>query len=701
MISPKTIAAIRDRVEIVAVIAESVKLTRKGRSFVGLCPFHQEKTPSFNVNAEKGFFYCFGCKEKGNVFDFVMKVEGLSFPEAARRLAERGGIEIEETATDAERREAEAARRAIDDLYSVNQLAAHWFERQLREHPLARIARDELRRRGLASSTGDLDAGVDVKVKDALQAFRIGYAPPAWDGLTHFLAQQGISPVTASKVGLIAPRKTGSGHYDWFRHRLLFAIVDVQGRVVGFSGRILPDPETGVVDKQSPKYINSPESPIYQKGHSLFGLYQARQAIRKKEEAILVEGNFDVVSLHARGIDNVVAPLGTAFTPPQAKLLRRFAPLVTLLFDGDAAGKKATREARETCRSGGLVAKVAVLPGAKDPDDFVRERGAEALLAAVRAARGILEHLIEEALDETIVRPDADERAARVRQVVQLINSETDPTARALASMMAKKYADQIAQRTGVPGSEALPQLQRTIERAFDSAGGMQAAPSNPSGGGPKGAPNNTWGRGSETSPLQTVAPTSSPPPTDISPWRARSRDQKKEIALSILGCFLDFPDLIHDPSSEQAIQQLEGDVALAVATLSSRTAGGPEGAPSNTTDAAASPPTTASFASSSSQEAGQKISGDVLEILAHVPASIHTFAAQRLASPVHQHREDARLELVKNTQKLKEHGFTRHETQVVEALHRMDRTGDATAGDTLLRDLVRRAREKRGLQEG
>src|SRR5262249_49542100 len=197
--------------------------------------------------------------------------------------------------------------------------------------------------------------------------------------------------------------------------------------------------------------------------------------------------------------------------------------------------------------------------------------------------------------------------------------SETDPTARALATMMAKKYADLIAQRTGIPGSEAVPELQRTIERAF----------------------------GTETRAAQTVAPSTSPPPTDISPWRARSRDQKHEIGLSILGCFLDFPDLIHDPDAEQAIQQLEGDVALAVATLSSQTD-------------RLHPPTTGSPASRASKEAGKKIGLDVLEILAHVPASIHTFAAQRLASPVHQQREDARLELVKNTQKLKEHGFTR-----------------------------------------
>src|SRR5262249_5624784 len=157
------------------------------------------------------------------------------------------GIEIEESVTDAERREADAARRAIDDLYATNQLAAHWFETQLREHPAARLAKEELFRRGLASARREIDAGIEPRVRDALQAFRIGYAPPGWDGLAHFLAQQGVSPVTATKVGLIAPRKTGAGHYDWFRHRLLFAIIDVQGRVVGFSGRILPDPETGVV----------------------------------------------------------------------------------------------------------------------------------------------------------------------------------------------------------------------------------------------------------------------------------------------------------------------------------------------------------------------------------------------------------------------------------------------------------------------
>ncbi len=646
MISPKTIAEIRDRVEIVSIVSETVKLKRQGRSLVGLCPFHKEKTPSFSVNPEKGFFYCFGCKEKGNVFDFLMKVEGLNFPEAARRLADNAGIEIEETATDAERRDADAARRAVDDLYAVNQLAAHWFERQLREHAQAPIAWDEIARRGLAPERGSGDErnpdpdrarDLDPRVRDALQAFRVGYAPAGWDGLTQFLAQQGVSPVAASKVGLIAPRKSGSGHYDWFRHRLMFTILDVQGRVIGFSGRVLPDPDSGVVDKQSPKYINSPESPVYQKGQTLFGLYQARQAIRQEEEAVLVEGNFDVVSLHARGISNVVAPLGTAFTGVQGKLLRRYASVVTLLFDGDAAGKKATREARETCRTSGLVAKVAILPGAKDPDDFVRERGPDALQAAVKASRGILEHLIESSLDEAFERGDAHERGARVREVVQLIASEDDPTVRA----MAQTYADNIAQRLGLPDAASFRLLQSAVSRALAQA----------SQGGS--------GSAEGTRPAR-VAPASAAP---------------NPVGLAILGCFLDFPDLLNEPEGEVAIRELAGDPALGVAAIAN--------------------------AQKAGQEAGQKFGHDGIEILAYLPAAIHTFAAQRLASPRHEQREDAKHELVSNAQKLKQQGLSKQKAQVVEALHRIERMGDPGAEDALLRERNRRVREKRGLKEG
>jgi DNA primase len=668
MISPETIAAIRDRVEIVAIVSETVKLTRKGRSYVGLCPFHKEKSPSFNVNAERGFFYCFGCKEKGTAFDFVMKAEGLTFPEAARRLAEHAGIPIEETTTPVEKREAEAAKRAIDDLYSVNQLAAHWFERQLREHPMSKVAWAELARRGLPASAPLASDGAkadDARADDALQAFRLGYAPPGWDALTLFLAQQGVSPMTAAKVGLIAPRKNGPGHYDWFRNRLLFAIIDPQGRVVGFSGRVLPDPETGIVDKQSPKYVNSPESPIYQKGQTLFGLYQARHAVRQQGEAIVVEGNFDVVSLHARGITNVVAPLGTAFTSAQAKLVRRYAPVLTLLFDGDAAGKKATREARETCRANGLDAKVAVLPGAKDPDDFVREQGADALRAAVKAARGILEHLIESLLDESFTRVDVHERASRVREIVQLISSEEDPTVRA----MILAYSDGIAQRLGLPGAASFRMLRDSVAHALAEANQRPVARKS------EGAPGERAASTSSHLSRAEEESKSAAPANDVSPWRARSRDRRVEIGFEMLGGILDFPDLLDDVDAEEALRELEGDAALAAAALAALQKNG--------------------------QKAGQKFGQDVLEVLAQLPMPIHTFAAQRIAVPVHELREDAKRELVSNARKLKRLGLSRQKAHVVEALHRVERMGDRAAEDALLREMDRRAREKHGLKEG
>jgi DNA primase len=686
MISPKTISAIRERVEIVSIISETVKLTRKGRSFLGLCPFHREKSPSFSVNPEKGFFYCFGCKEKGTAFDFLMKVEGLSFPEAARRLAEHAGIEIEETATDAERREADAARRAVDDLYAVNQLAAHWFERQLREHPLAHIAWTEIARRGLVPPLEEVpddtsldprqrdvrkaeraDASLDPRVRDALQAFRVGYAPASWDGLTQYFAQQGVSPVAATKVGLVAPKKSGAGHYDWFRHRLMFAIVDVRGRVIGFSGRILADPETGAVDKQSPKYINSPESPIYQKGHTLFGLYQARQAIREAEEAILVEGNFDVVSLHARGVCNVVAPLGTAFTPSQARLLRRYAPVVTLLFDADAAGKKATREARETCREGALEARVAVLPSGKDPDDFVREEGAEALKGRIQKAWNINKHLIEEVFDEKFRSADPHERAARVRAVIALVNSEQDPTERG----MIETYADEIVQRLG---NGSWVELKATVSRALHSTQ-TTAATARSDRTPPGGRPSPSGGERQDdaihgrSSPNSGARPAQRP--ADLSPWRVRSPAEPLEVDLEILGCFLDFPDLLEDPVAEEAMKELSGPHALAAAALLQ------------------------------AQKSGQQIGQDVLEILAQVPDALHTFAAERLASPLHEQREIARAVLVQNAQKLKWRELSRRKAQVVEALQRIERTGETAAEDALLREINRRAREKHGLKEG
>jgi DNA primase len=279
-----------------------------------------------------------------------------------------------------------------------------------------------------------------------MQAFRIGYAPPGWDGLAMYFKKQGVSPAIGESVGLLVPRSNGT-YYDRFRHRLMFAVIDTHGRVVAFSGRALapiPGEDTGAENRDPPpKYINSPESPIYVKGANLFGLWQARHAIRQQEHAVLVEGNFDVVSLHARGVQNVVAPLGTAFTEDQAKLLRRYATDLTLLFDGDAAGRKAALAAEQPCDEVGLDVKVSILPEKTDPDDLVRKKGVEALRHVLDQSRGLFEYLIDILLDESFNAADLREKAARVEQVGGLIARQKDPVVRG----MAEAYADQAAGR--------------------------------------------------------------------------------------------------------------------------------------------------------------------------------------------------------------------------------------------------------------
>ena len=523
-ISDRSLQLVKARTDIVALIGESVKLLRKGRSWTGLCPFHKEKSPSFYVTPERGVFHCFGCAEHGSAIDFIMKTEGVSFPDAVRSLAERAGIELEESSTVEERREEASQKRQREDLFRVNDLAAAYFEQMLREHPHASLGRAEIERRGLVS-TAPLDA-----VANALQAFRLGYAPSGWDGLTSHLRAAGISPVAAERVGLLVSRSGGPGHYDRFRHRLMFAILDLQGRVVGFSGRVLPDPDSGQIDKEAGKYVNSPESPIYKKGDTVFGLFQARQTIRQSEQAIVVEGNFDVVSLHARGVTNVVAPLGTAFTAEQAALLKRFCPEVVLLFDGDAAGRKAIRSSREPCRKAGLAVRAATLPEGKDPDDIARERGADGIKAVVGASRGLLEYLITATLDESFSRSGAEDRVLRVREVADLLQSETDPTVRRMAQSFADDVAGRLASsergQLDVPTFEA---LSRVVRAAL-------SGPVRGEGGAPQ-------------------AEREAQAPRDL-------------VTEALLGALLDYPHLLADADVITGLQDLNGDSVFVVVAL-------------------------------------------------------------------------------------------------------------------------------------
>jgi DNA primase len=599
VISPETILAVRERTDILAVIGEHVpSLKRRGRSFVGLCPFHKEKSPSFHVNPDRGFYHCFGCKESGSAIDFVMRIEGATFPEAVRSLAERIGLDIEESRVAPT--EVDRQKRQKEDLYSVSQLAAVFFEQQLREHPDREYALAELDRRGLrpgfAGGSGDAD------VEQALQAFRIGYAPPEWDGLAKFLRAQGISPLTAETAGLLAPRSTGAGHYDRFRHRLMFAVVDPQGRVVAFSGRALaPHPSEPKKDDKPAKYINSPETPIYTKGAMLFGIHAARHAIRSASEAIVVEGNFDVVSLHARGVANVVAPLGTAFTHEQAKLLRRFAPNVVLLFDGDSAGKKAVLLSQEPLAEAGLQTRVATLPEGKDPDEIVRERGPDAIVDLVSAARGLSAYQLENLLDASFAQSDAYERARRVGEVAKILRADTDPLVRA----MHKSYADQLAGRLDLVRSpDAFRALEASVRKAVADLPPPPPKPVRP------------------RLPEEGELP---PPPASPKDARIAARVAGAAERREILGALIEFPTLLDDPEVSRTLEQnlLTGGSVRVIVALR------------NAWDSSA-----------------KRL--DVSEFLAQIDTIFHDFVGSRLGGPQHESEAEAKGYLLGNAEKLK-----------------------------------------------
>jgi DNA primase len=631
VIGQETLDRVRRDANIVEVVSESVKLTKRGRSHVGLCPFHKEKTPSFHVNPERGFYHCFGCHASGDAIKFIQETEGLDFIEAVRRLADKLGIDVVETASDAERRQQQEARRRQTELFEIGNHAASFFERMLREHPLRDSAERELARRELVP-TSPTDA-----VADALQAFRVGYAPYGWDELAKHFRDAGLSLGAAEKVGLLMPRKSGSGYYDRFRHRLMFAVLDGQGRVIAFSGRALDEPpperlrplgyEPSTSSEAPAKYMNSPESPVYKKREAVFGLFQARQALRTLDRCVLVEGNFDVLSLHARGLKNVVAPLGTAFTAEQARAIRRFTQEVTLLFDPDEAGRRAVHSARDVCREAGLSARVATLPPGLDPDELVRRGGVEQAERVLKAAGPLTEALIEELVSGIRTLNDSESQARCVRDVIALVSSEDDPTARALAEQYARR---RLAESLGLREPPTLGALERQLAQA---TGRVQAAP--------------------------TGAPRVQPP------HRARSRDRREEIGLEILGALLDFPELFATPEASEALALLEGDVAAAVAALRQ------------------------------AREAGNT---DLETVLAKLAAPIHPFALARTAAPKHERLVDAKAELVGNLRKLESFELSREKSLGMSELQQLDKTGNVDDALTVLRRVWDKARERRGV---
>lgn len=457
MIPDEKIAEVREHTDVVALIGDVVRLKRAGTSFKGLCPFHNEKTPSFTVTPARQFFHCFGCGASGDSIAFVMKLEGKTFAEAVRTLADRAGIELPRLDTQEAAAERQARARK-DRLVAIMEAATAFYEEQLQKHPLSNMARDAV-------------AGRNVN-EEFSKAFRLGYAPAGWDALAKHLLQQGWSPSESEELGLIVPRKKGDGHYDRFRHRLMFPIIDVHGHVIAFSGRLLPTPPGQPEPKEGEagaKYVNSPESPLYKKGETLFGLYQGRVSLRRQGIGMICEGNFDLVALHQAGFDNAVAPMGTALTLTQAKLLRRFAEKVVLLFDGDNAGKKATRAAFPLLREAGLTARVVTLPPGEDPDTYLRQKGAAALTNLINVAPGIIEHLIAEAADASAGDPTA--RAAAIESLGPIVG--------ALGNRIESQlYAEKIAQRFNMTDIIAVKEaLNRGFRKARGAGGRFHDSP--------------------------------------------------------------------------------------------------------------------------------------------------------------------------------------------------------------------------------
>lgn len=419
---------IRERAEIVDIISQYVRLQKAGKDYKGLCPFHDEKTPSFTVSPEKQLWYCFGaCQEGGDVFDFIQKIENLSFTEAVEYLAQRVGLSW--SRSDEDHRQASVRER----LYDLNRRAAELFRRALRHEKAGRVAREYLAQRGVSA--------------DLIDRFGLGYAPNAWDRLADALQRQGIPLAEAAQAGLVRPRGNGSGYYDYFRHRLMFPIQDLQGRVVAFGGRAL--------DERTPKYLNSPETPAFSKGRTLYALNLATRSIQAKDAVVVMEGYMDVIAAHQFGLENAVATLGTALTPSQVRILGRYTRHIYVAYDADSAGMAAMLRSSDLFEQAGLEARLVLLPGGWDPDEFLRARGAEAFQEQLAAALGLVDYQLKMVLDRYDPGHQA-QRLAAIRQTLPILAAIGNPIRQA-------EYIKQVATWGYQPDQQRIARAEETI----------------------------------------------------------------------------------------------------------------------------------------------------------------------------------------------------------------------------------------------
>jgi DNA primase len=402
---------VRERTNIVEVVKRHVELKRAGTGrWKGLCPFHSEKTPSFNVDENRHYFYCFGCREKGDVIGFLEKIEQRPFMEVLQELAQAAGVELEAMSPgeQAARREIKSER---ERMFSVMEAATQYFQEQYTA-PAGATARAYVEKRGI---------GADVAAR-----FRVGYAPGGWSGLSSHLASKKVPASDLERLGLVGVNERG--RYDFFRDRVMLPVLDRQKRVIGFGGRVL-DPE--IKDR---KYVNSPDSPLFHKKESLYGLHAALDGMRKSRVAVVVEGNFDVLSLHEAGVDNAVAPMGTALTAEQIHILKQLADTVVVVFDGDAAGQRAAAKVIPMFVEADVDGRLARMPQGVDPDDYVRTNGAEAFRRLVDGARPMIDQFIQDAAAEATI----EGKMSTLESVAELLVKVRNQTKREL-------YAQQLA----------------------------------------------------------------------------------------------------------------------------------------------------------------------------------------------------------------------------------------------------------------
>jgi DNA primase len=442
-IPEETIEAIRSRVDVVDLVGRYVALKPAGRSFKGLCPFHSEKTPSFQVNPQLGIFHCFGCQAGGNVFAFLMRHDNLTFPEAVRALGRQCGIEVPEGD---EGGEGAGQGRRLREACNV---AARLYREALRS-PAGTAARDYLARRGL-------DA-------EACARFGLGFAPDGWDTLARGLAAARVPADLAARAGLLAEGRNG-GHYDRLRGRVIFPIHDVRGDAIAFGGRALPDANGRTPE---PKYLNSPESPLFRKREAFYGMPHALEAIRRMGRAIVVEGYFDRIALVRAGLEEALATCGTALTEDHARQLRRRTGCVVLLFDGDPAGARAVERSLALLLPEGLRVRAAELPAGEDPDTYLERHGPEALRRLVDEATPALEGVIRRAVARGCAT--AWEKADAVAAVVPLLGLLGDPVERG-------ETGRQLAFAVGVPVEEVEAALRRERRRGQEDEDPAPAHP--------------------------------------------------------------------------------------------------------------------------------------------------------------------------------------------------------------------------------